>query len=118
MVDYALRRRFAFVSLMPNLASPRFDEHLEKIGVGANVRSMLRARVGELNDEIVGDTINLGPGFAIGHSFFCAAPSGGERDIDWYHRVVRSELVPLLQEYWFDAPEKADSWKARLLAAA
>ena len=118
VVDYALRRRFAFVSLMPNLASPRFDEHLEKIGVGADVRIMLRARVGELNDEIVGDTINLGPGFAIGHSFFCAAPSGGERDIDWYHRVVRTELVPLLQEYWFDAPEKADSWKARLLAAA
>lgn len=118
VVDYALRRRFAFVSLMPNLASPRFDEHLERIGVGADVRSMLRARVGELNDEIVGDTINLGPGFAIGHSFFCAAPSSGERDIDWYHRVVRTELVPLLQEYWFDAPEKADSWKARLLAAA
>lgn len=118
VVDYALRRRFAFVSLMPNLGSPRFDEHLEGLGIGADVRSTLRTRVGELNDEIIGDTINLGPGFAIGHSFFCAAPSVGESDTDWYHRVVRTELVPLLQEYWFDAPEKAESWKARLLAAA
>ncbi|WP_260596961.1 AAA family ATPase [Sphingomonas endolithica] len=118
VVDYALRRRFAFVSLMPNLASPRFDEHLEGLGIGLDVRSMLRVRVGELNDEIIGDTINLGPGFAIGHSFFCAAPSVGESDTDWYRRVVRTELVPLLQEYWFDAPEKAESWKIRLLAAA
>jgi hypothetical protein len=116
VVDYALRRRFAFVSLMPNLASPRFDEHLEGLGIGADVRSTLRARVGELNDEISGDTINLGPGFAIGHSFFCAAPCGGESDTDWYRRVVRTELVPLLQEYWFDAPDKAESWKARLMA--
>ncbi len=118
VVDYALRRRFAFVSLMPNLASPRFDEHLEALGIGADVRSLLRARVGELNDEIIGDTINLGPGFAIGHSFFCAGPSGGENDADWYRRVVRTELVPLLQEYWFDAPDKAEGWRARLLASA
>jgi hypothetical protein len=116
VVDYALRRRFAFVSLMPNLDSPRFDEHLEGLGIGADVRSTLRARVGELNEEISGDTINLGPGFAIGHSFFCAARCGGESDTDWYRRVVRTELVPLLQEYWFDAPDRAESWKARLMA--
>ncbi|KQM54511.1 hypothetical protein ASE69_18625 [Sphingomonas sp. Leaf208] len=116
VVDYALRRRFAFVSLMPNLSSSRFDEHLEALGVGADVRNTLRTRVGELNDEIIGDTINLGPGFAIGHSFFCAAPSDGESDAAWYRRVVRTELVPLLQEYWFDAPDKAERWKVRLLA--
>lgn len=116
VVDYALRRRFAFVSLMPNLSSTRFDEHLEALGVCADVRNTLRTRVGELNDEIIGDTINLGPGFAIGHSFFCAAPSDGESDAAWYRRVVRTELVPLLQEYWFDAPDKAERWKVRLLA--
>jgi MoxR-like ATPase len=118
VVDYALRRRFAFISLTPNLSSPRFDEHLEVLGIEAGVRSTLRSRIGELNDEIIDDTINLGPGFAIGHSFFCAPPSIGESDADWYRRIVRTELVPLLQEYWFDAPDKAESWKARLLAAA
>jgi hypothetical protein len=118
VVDYALRRRFAFVSLMPNLGAPRFDEHLEALGIGPDVRRTLRTRVGELNDEIIGDTINLGPGFAIGHSFFCAAPADGESDETWYRRIVRTELVPLLQEYWFDAPDKAETWKARLLAEA
>lgn len=118
VVDYALRRRFAFVSLAPNLTSPHFDRHLEVLGVGDEVRRTLRARVGELNDEIVGDAVNLGPGFAIGHSFFCAGPSAGEHDRDWYRRVVRTELAPLLREYWFDAPDKAESWSARLLAAA
>lgn len=118
VVDYALRRRFAFVSLAPNLASPRFEQHLEVLGIGDEVRRTLRARVGELNDEIVGDAMNLGPGFAIGHSFFCAGPSAGENDRDWYRRVVRTELAPLLREYWFDAPDKAESWSAGLLAAA
>lgn len=118
VVDYALRRRFAFVSLMPKLTSPRFNEHLAALGISDDVRDVLYARVGKLNEEIIGDTINLGPGFAIGHSFFCAGPSEGENDKDWYRRVVRTELLPLLQEYWFDTPDKAEGWKARLLANA
>ncbi len=118
VVDYALRRRFAFVSLQPNLGSSRFYEHLDAIGIGAEIKQLVRTRVGELNDEIVGDVINLGPGFAIGHSFFCAKPAANETDAAWYHRIVRTELVPLLQEYWFDAPQKAETWKARLLDGA
>ncbi|HTV69651.1 MAG TPA: AAA family ATPase [Rhizobiaceae bacterium] len=116
VVDYALRRRFAFVNLVPKLESEKFREHLQALGVGESLQVSLRSVVGELNAEIVADTLNLGPGFAIGHSFFCAGPTSSESDQDWYVRVVRTELVPLLQEYWFDAPEKADGWKERLLA--
>ena len=34
---------------------------------------------------------------------------------DWFAEVVASELKPLLQEYWFDAPEEADRQAAALL---
>jgi 5-methylcytosine-specific restriction protein B len=30
--------------------------------------------------------------------------------------VVSSELKPLLEEYWFDAPEEVDSAVAQLMA--
>jgi 5-methylcytosine-specific restriction endonuclease McrBC GTP-binding regulatory subunit McrB len=117
VVDYALRRRFAFVPLSPSLNSPRFEQHLKSLGISEDVRAALRSRIGQLNDEIIADTANLGSGFAIGHSFFCAGPSDGESDLVWYQRVIRTEIVPLLQEYWFDAPDKAESWRSQLLAA-
>ncbi len=116
VVDYALRRRFAFVSLAPKVASGRFEQHLEAMGIGGDVREALRSGISQLNDEIVADTANLGPGFAIGHSFFCASPNGSESDAAWYRRVIRTEIVPLLQEYWFDMPDKAEGWGTRLLA--
>ncbi|SEP82200.1 AAA domain (dynein-related subfamily) [Devosia sp. YR412] len=117
VVDYALRRRFAFVDLAPNLDSPKFLTHLEKIGITRAVSETLISQIGRLNREIVGDTSNLGAGFAIGHSFFCGAPTAGETDRTWYNRIIRTEIVPLLREYWFDAPQKADTWRDELLIA-
>ncbi|USU11445.1 AAA family ATPase [Sphingomonadaceae bacterium OTU29THOMA1] len=116
VVDYALRRRFAFVSLAPKIGTQRFEQHLEAIGIGSGVRDALRVGIAELNEEIVSDTANLGRGFAIGHSFFCASPNDAESDAAWYRRVIRTEIMPLLQEYWFDAPDKAEGWGTRLLA--
>lgn len=115
VVDYALRRRFGFVELEPSLDSPRFEEHLVALGISSELRASLRSSIKALNEEIVGDTNNLGPGFAIGHSFFCSGPAPGEAESNWYARVVRTELAPLLREYWFDSPKKADDWKDRLL---
>jgi hypothetical protein len=116
VVDYALRRRFAFVDLAPNLSSPKFKAQLLLSGVGENVAVHLLDQFGALNEEIAGDTANLGPGFVIGHSFFCTGPADGESDVAWYARVVRTEIAPLLREYWFDAPSKAEHWTNRLLA--
>ena len=35
----------------------------------------------------------------------------------WLQSVVEDELVPLLEEYWFDEPSKADQWAIALRAA-
>lgn len=116
VVDYALRRRFAFIDLGSNLSSPKFRAQLLETGVSDSLITTLISRVTALNVEIVSDVANLGPGFAIGHSFFCAGPMDGEADAQWYARVMRTEIAPLLREYWFDAPAKAEQWTAQLLA--
>ncbi|MDZ4058031.1 MAG: AAA family ATPase, partial [Polynucleobacter sp.] len=116
VVDYALRRRFAFIDMVPNLDAPKFREQMEGAGLGKSLVDTIVQRVGALNREIIDDVANLGPGFAIGHSFFCAAPAKGEDDYAWYTRVIQTEIVPLLREYWFDAPTKADRWRDQLLA--
>lgn len=115
VVDYALRRRFAFVGLTSRIESEKFDAELKRRGVTPEVTARIRDRVGSLNAEIIGDTANLGPGFEIGHSFFCAGPAGEETPDAWYRRVIKTEIVPLLREYWFDAPSNVEIWAQRLL---
>ena len=57
------------------------------------------------NRQIADDTKNLGPGYEIGHSYFCPGDGIGPDDA-WFQRVVDSEIVPLLQEYWLDDDRK------------
>jgi hypothetical protein len=101
MVDYALRRRFAFVTLEPAFESPVFRKTLLEKGVDAGIIERIIARVGEVNRRIVDDKKNLGAGFAIGHSYFCP-PEMVSDSMAWYDAVVADEIRPLLQEYWFD----------------
>jgi 5-methylcytosine-specific restriction protein B len=67
-----------------------------------------------LNDEIAADKTNLGPGFCIGHSYFCGPGPVVSATVEWYNEIVRCEIVPLLKEYWFDNLEKAQGWERRL----
>jgi len=115
MVDYALRRRFAFFSLRPAFATEKFSNHLGKLGASAELIDRIVSRMTELNDLIREDHRNLGPGFEIGHSFF--VPEKGEEagDDTWYARVIREEIEPLLHEYWFDEPERVSAQVERLL---
>ena len=112
VVDYALRRRFAFVSLLPKVSHPKFRAHVLSRGVPEAIINRIIDRVETLNAAIRGDR-RLGPGFEIGHSFFC--DPAGEFD-DWYRAVVNSELAPLLREYWFDDSSTAEGEIRKLLA--
>jgi hypothetical protein len=124
VVDYALRRRFGFVTVRPGFGEGAFSSHLGERGVTGAMVARIRARMGELNEAIAADKTSLGPGFCIGHSFFASPPlvavtaadGGAETEEAWYRRVVETEIAPLLEEYWFDAPDKAEDWRRRLLA--
>lgn len=113
LVDYALRRRFGFVTLEPAFASDAFRKHLLASGVGAAIIDRITHGMMELNAAIASDAVNLGAGFRIGHSFFTPA---AQADAAWLEQVIETEIRPLLEEYWFDDPEKARQWRDRLLA--
>jgi hypothetical protein len=68
-----------------------------------------------LNAEIGDDTVNLGDGFAIGHSYFCPLETPPDWE-QWYTDVVQLEVGPLLREYWFDDSDKANEWIGQLLS--
>lgn len=116
MVDYALRRRFVFVTLKPQYGSDLFRRWLQERGMQADLVQLIMERMTQLNQEIREDPL-LGENYEIGHSFFL--PRGDDfagLDRNWYEGVVRTEIVPLLREYWFDNPKKADEAEKRLLA--
>ena len=76
-------------------------------------------RVIELNAEIAADPA-LGHGFAIGHSYLSIPADVGSDEDEipgWLQSVVEDELVPLLDEYWFDETAKAEQWAIALRAA-
>ena len=58
---------------------------------------------------------NLDPGYCIGHSFFTPRGDEHEHGLSWYRAIVEAEIVPLLEEYWFDQPDKVHQWQSRLL---
>lgn len=114
LVDYALRRRFAFIPLKPAFNKPKFKQHLLDSKVDPVLVELILSKTTELNEEITADKANLGEGFQIGHSFFCPEPNAGNRE--WYQQVVDTEITPLLHEYWFDNPEKVEKTRDRLLS--
>ncbi len=114
MVDYALRRRFAFITLKPAYGSESFTQFLLDAGVEEGVVRLIDQRFRSLNQSIREDVQNLGPGFEVGHSYF--VPSGSETSLDeqWYRSIVRTQVLPLLREYWFDRPQLLARFSAEL----
>jgi 5-methylcytosine-specific restriction endonuclease McrBC GTP-binding regulatory subunit McrB len=112
MIDYALRRRFAFYDLIPAFQSDGFIKYQAKVN-NQKFNSLI-STVERLNAEISKDA-SLGDGFRLGHSYFCALPK--DIDDDLLNDVVEYELVPLLNEYWFDEPSKAEGWIRQLRGA-
>ena len=114
MVDYALRRRFRFITLRPEFSSAEFGKFLAAAGAAPELTKKIVSRMNALNEVIAADTKNLGPGYQIGHSYFCPR-NGMKPSEDWYRRVIESEIVPLIQEYWFDNEQKVKEQRSALL---
>ncbi len=64
-------------------------------------------KIKDLNFEIAKDP-SLGSGFCIGHSYFCGQD---ECTDEWMQSVVEYDILPMLEEYWFDEPAKIQKWQ-------
>ncbi len=115
LVDLALRRRFAFIDLEPILGKVWQDWVQSKCGIDSEILVEIEKRLNILNNEISADT-SLGRQFRVGHSY--VTPPFGTPIADarkWFRLVVDTEIGPLLDEYWFDALEKSEKARQRLL---
>lgn len=99
MIDYALRRRFAFFKMKPGFDSTGFMTYQKEIG-NAKFDKVIEA-VKSLNNTILKDD-SLGEGFCIGHSYFC-----NQKFFDYgcLRNIVLYDIAPMLEEYWFDNKE-------------
>ena len=109
MLDYALRRRFAFYDMKPAFESEQFKEYQKNLK-NSKFDNLIK-KVEELNEVIKED---LGEGFCIGHSYFCNLETV---EIDKLSLIIEFELIPLLKEYWFDDKEKVNTWIKNLTDA-
>lgn len=104
LLDIALRRRFGFIEMMPQpevirevvkTEDPKIQE------VAATAISLLTS----INEKIIG---NYDRDHQIGHSYFTKLNEAKTRDeaIKILHFIWYHEIMPLLQEYYYDSPVK------------
>jgi 5-methylcytosine-specific restriction protein B len=113
LVDLAFRRRFAFVGLEPRLGEAWRGWVTEKGGVDPALVDDIERRIVALNAQIAEA---FGRQFEIGHSYVTPTAKlepGATRE--WFRQVAETEIGPLLDEYWFDAPKSAREALDRLL---
>ncbi|MFH6407714.1 AAA family ATPase [Staphylococcus aureus] len=108
ILDYELRRRFAFYNMQPAFHTTKFKKLLKAIN-NTELESVINCIEG-LNKEIVQDDM-LGNGFVIGHSYFSNIEC---IDKDELSNIVEFEIIPMLEEYWFDEPSKINVWSEKL----
>jgi 5-methylcytosine-specific restriction protein B len=107
MLDYALRRRFAFITVLPKFKSTGFRALMQQSN---NLKfNRIAKEITELNKVIAKDEM-LGEGFMIGHSYFCLGRQVTDEDLQ---RIIKYEIMPLLDEYWYDNRDKVETWQGR-----
>lgn len=101
LVDFALRRRFAFFPLFANeefVESVIRDYH-EQSGTDFSVDGLIE-QVKRINQAIEGKH------HAIGPSYFLRENLGSKIESIW-----RYEIVPYLEEYFFEQPDRVDPFR-------
>ena len=109
IMDYALRRRFSFVDIIPAFDNDKFIEYKESLN--SIYLDKVINKIKELNKDICKDP-SLGEGFMIGHSYFCNLKNVDENEIK---SIINYDIIPMLKEYWFDDESKLNEWKNKLL---
>lgn len=110
LVDYALRRRFAFQTVSPEFGN-NFVAFLESKSVPTSIIDQITHGLKSLNEMIEKDS-SLGPGYLVGHSYFCEPPAIAHHV--WLDRIWKYEVLPLMEEYWFDQTDEVKKVKQLL----
>lgn len=113
MIDYALRRRFCFYKMQPAFRSQGFRKF--QTVLNSPLLNNVIEHIEQLNEVICADP-SLGEGFAIGHSYFCVLKPTHDL-ANQINEIVRYDIIPMLEEYWFDDQKTLKEQTDRLLEA-
>lgn len=108
LMDYALRRRFSFVEVLPAFKNDTFVEYQKNIN--NPYFDKVINKIIELNNEISNDA-SLGDGFMVGHSYFCNLIDNYEDNIK---SILKFDIIPMIREYWFDNKELREKWEKEI----
>lgn len=92
LMDTALRRRFEFIEMMPDLSALK-DINIEGIDI-AKLLETINKRIEYLYDR----------DHAIGHAYFMSLKNSPT--LDELEHIFKYKIIPLLQEYFYDDWEK------------
>ena len=113
IMDYALRRRFSFYEVDPAFGKESFKNHLKSNGLSDGIIEKINDKFVALNTYIADEkNSGLGSGFRMGHSYFCTKPNCEENK--WYDNIIKFEIQPMLEEYWFDEKDKVSEWMGKI----
>ena len=112
IVDYALRRRFSFITLTPEFG--RTFRQFLKAKMNASFVDKITDKIVAVNQAIHGDEMLRG--MEIGHSYFCNFEGfkRGEEE-SWWEDICKYELFPYLEEVCYDSVERLDELKKMLI---
>ena len=93
-LDIALRRRFEFIEMMPDVSL------LDGVEVeGISIKQLLKA----MNERI---EALLDRDHTLGHSYFLPLKQSGANTLENLARIFEKQILPLLQEYFFEDWER------------
>ena len=92
LLDTALRRRFDFIEIMPDPNHPEISDDIE----GVNCQKLLE----KINERI---RVLHDRDHQIGHTYFI-----GVKKMASLAKTFQNQIIPLLQEYFYDNWEKID----------
>ena len=112
-IDYALRRRFAFIRLKPELGDT-FRSFLVGQGLPEDFADAAISKLEKVNKIIEADPL-LGEGKMIGHSYFCDYSTEQTAE-QWWHDIMEYKVLPYLEEICFDEEDQLEKMSEILTA--
>ena len=108
LVDYALRRRFSFITLKPAFNTEKFNNYmLNELNYQQKELDLINTKMIEINKII---TNNLKDTFEIGHSYFIVKERTTNFE-EFINEIFEYEILPLIEEYFFDNDDLIKQFK-------
>ncbi len=112
LVDYALRRRFSFITLEPAFNNEKFKRFMVKnCNYTEQEVQLIVDDMNKVNAKIIE---YLGVNFQIGHSYFVQKKPVGTDFDELRKEILEYDIIPTLEEYFFDEEDKVDEFRKDL----